>query len=205
MNTSTDIFGSVGNAPGDGSARPPLNPAALDPDVDPLMAQMGDAAISPIHAEIPSENKVGAPASKLNSFLRGEISAVEAYRIAIEKLSVAVQPNILDVSILRQIQLEHGRTAQALRDRIHELGGAAADNSGFWGTWAKFIMEAAKMFGASAVVKMLQEGEEHGMKDFRSGLDEVDNVSAHLIQNQFIPAQQRHIEVLQAMLGAQEQ
>src|SRR5688500_16233463 len=75
---------------------------------------------------------------QLNSFLRGEISAAETYRMAIEKASQSDDRHAPDVSLLREIQQEHGRAAQALRDRIRELGGEASDSSGAWGTWAKF-------------------------------------------------------------------
>ena len=64
---------------------------------------------------------------QLNSLLRGEISAAETYRMAIDKVADNAAAN---AGLLREIQAEHGRAAQGIRDRIRELGGEASDSSG---------------------------------------------------------------------------
>jgi len=71
---------------------------------------------------------------QLNSLLRGEISAVETYQLAIEKVD---DEHASDATVLRAIAQEHGEDAQALRETIEELGGEADDSSGPWGIWAK--------------------------------------------------------------------
>src|SRR5436190_8287864 len=128
---------------------------------------------------------------QLNSFLRGEISAAETYRMAIDRASKS-DDNAANMGLLRELQEEHGRAAQALRDRIRELGGEASDSSGAWGAWAKFVEGTANLFGDTSTLKSLKEGEEHGLKDYEEGLDELDMTSAELVENQLIPAQQRH-------------
>ncbi|MGH7214267.1 MAG: DUF2383 domain-containing protein [Tepidisphaeraceae bacterium] len=142
---------------------------------------------------------------QLNSFLRGEISAAETYRMAIDKVadSEAASQQAANLGLLREIQEEHGRAAQAIRDRIRELGGEASDSSGAWGAWAKFTQGTANLFGDSSALKALKEGEEHGLKDYSDGLDDIDITSAELVQNQLIPAQQRHINLLDQLIGAQ--
>jgi len=137
---------------------------------------------------------------QLNSFLRGEISAAETYRMAIEKAADSNSKRAPDVGLLREIQAEHGRAAQALRDRIRELGGEASDSSGAWGTWAKFTTGVANLFGDTSTLKALKEGEEHGLKDYEEGLDELDMTSAELVENQLIPAQQRHVGILDQLI-----
>jgi hypothetical protein len=137
---------------------------------------------------------------ELNSFLRGEISAAETYRMAIDKAGDSTGPNAPDVSLLREIQAEHGRAAQAIRDRIRELGGEASDSSGAWGTWAKFTTGVANLLGDTTTLKALKEGEEHGLKDYEEGLDELDFTSCELVENQLIPAQQRHIGIIDQLL-----
>ena len=139
--------------------------------------------------------------AQLNSFLRGEISAAETYRMAIDRAGSSPE-NAANVGLLRGMQEEHGRAAQALRDRIRELGGEASDSSGVWGVWAKFTQGSANLFGDAAALKSLKEGEEHGLKDYQEALDDVDMSSAELIQNQFIPAQLRHIQVLDQLIDA---
>ena len=139
--------------------------------------------------------------TQLNSFLRGEISAAETYKMAIDRAGSS-EENAANVGLLREMQEDHGRAAQALRDRIRELGGEASDSSGAWGAWAKFVEGTANLFGDAASLKALKEGEEHGLKDYEEGIDDIDATSAELVQNQLIPAQQRHINVLDQLINA---
>ena len=138
-------------------------------------------------------------ASALDALLRGEISAAETYRMAIDKV-VASEPNE-HVVLLREIQEEHGRAAQAIRDRIRELGGNPSDNSGAWGVWAKTVQATMNLFGDTSSLKALKEGEEHGLKDYHDSLSTLDPASQQLVQNQLIPAQQRHINLLDQLIG----
>ncbi len=138
---------------------------------------------------------------QLNGLLRGEISAAETYRMGIDKTS-GNNSDSVNYGLLREIQAEHGRAAQAIRDRIRELGGEPADSSGAWGTWAKVVQGVADLFGDTLALKSLKEGEEHGLKDYQASLDFVDSVSADLINNQFIPAQQKHINLLDQLIGS---
>lgn len=140
---------------------------------------------------------------QLNSFLRGEISAAETYRMAIDKLADGDKYSALgSVGLLREIQEEHTRAAQALRDRIEELGGEASDSSGAWGAWASSVQGTMNLFGDAAALKGLKEGEEHGLKDYTSGLNDVDATSQQVVQNQLIPAQQRHINLLDQLINS---
>ena len=139
---------------------------------------------------------------QLNSFLRGEISAAETYRMAIDRFSESDKSGTANLGLLREIQEEHGRAAQAIRDRIRELGGEPSDSSGAWGAWAKFTQGTANLFGDSSSLKSLKEGEEHGLKDYQEGLDDIDMTSADLISNQLIPAQQRHINLLDQLISS---
>ena len=139
---------------------------------------------------------------QLNSFLRGEISAAETYRMALDKLGDSEKTAaVANIGLLREIQEEHGRAAQTLRDRIEELGGEASDSSGAWGAWAQSVQGTMNVFGDSAALKSLKEGEEHGLKDYQSGLTDIDATSQQLVQNQFIPAQQRHINLLDQLIS----
>ena len=140
---------------------------------------------------------------QLNSFLRGEISAAETYRMAIGKLPSDQQASIgANLGLLREIQDEHARAVATIRDRIEELGGEPSDSSGLWGAWAASVQGTTNLFGDTAALKSLKEGEEHGLKDYQSGLDSIDASSRQLIQNQLIPAQQRHISLLDQLIGA---
>lgn len=143
-------------------------------------------------------NKLDETVRQLNSLLRGEISAAETYRMAIEKASGEAE----NVGLLREIQEEHGRAAQGLRDRILEIGGEASDSSGAWGAWAKTVQGTMNLLGDAASLKALKEGEVHGLKDYHSALGTIDASSAQLINNQLIPAQQRHINLLDQLIAS---
>jgi uncharacterized protein (TIGR02284 family) len=143
----------------------------------------------------------GQTVRQLNSLLRGEISAAETYRMAIDKV-VESDEGPASVGLLREIQEEHGRAAQEIRDRIQELGGEASDSSGAWGAWAKTVQGTMNLFGDASSLKALKEGEEHGLKDYQDAIGTVDASSKQLISNQLIPAQQRHINLLDQLINS---
>jgi uncharacterized protein (TIGR02284 family) len=143
----------------------------------------------------------GETVRQLNSLLRGEISAAETYRMAIDKVAGSDSADA-NAGLLREIQEEHGRAAQEIRDRIRELGGEASDSSGAWGAWAKTVQGTMNLFGDASSLKALKEGEEHGLKDYQEAMDDVDPNSKQLINNQLIPAQQRHINLLDQLINA---
>ncbi len=172
--------------------------AMTQPVVGAAVGGAGDAG-----AIAAAGGNVEASVPQLNALLRGEISAAETYRMAIDK--AAAGDNAAHLGLLRQIQEEHGRAAQGLRDRIEELGGQASDSSGAWGVWARTIQGAMNLFGDNASIGALKEGEEHGLNDYTQALSSIDPTSAQMIRNQLIPAQQRHIERLEEMLNAATQ
>jgi uncharacterized protein (TIGR02284 family) len=139
---------------------------------------------------------------QLNSLLRGEISAAETYAMAIGKVQESDRSRFADVQTLRDMQEEHGRACQSLRERIRALGGEASDSSGAWGAFAKTVEGAATLFGDKATLKALKEGEQHGLKDYQEALDDVDSATASMIENDFIPAQHRHINMLDRLMGS---
>ena len=133
----------------------------------------------------------------LASLHRGEISATETFNQALAKFKGL--PEETEVTRMRD---EHREAANSLRQHIHQQGGEPASGSGIWGAWAKCVEGTAKIFGKTAALKALKEGEEHGLKDYQSALTGVDANSAQLIQNQLIPAQQRHINLLDQLIGS---
>ena len=139
---------------------------------------------------------------QLNSFLRGEIAAAETYRMAIGKIAKSDRDSEAhSVGLLQGIQEEHQRAISAIRDRIKEMGGEASDSSGAWGAWATSVQGTMNLFGDASALKGLKEGEEHGLKDYQSGHDNVDASTRQLIQNQMIPAQQRHVAMLDQLIS----
>ena len=67
----------------------------------------------------------------------------------------------------------------------------------------RFIPTTSRWDGGDAgSLKALKEGEEHGLKDYTEGFDDIDATSGELVQNQLIPAQQRHINLLDQLIAS---
>ena len=125
---------------------------------------------------------------QLNSFLRGELSAVETYRMALDKLDQA-SPTRMEVE---SCMASHQERVTALREAIVALGGTPSDSSGPWGVFAKAVEGTAKVFGDKAAIYALEEGEDHGLKDYRDELDDddLDIQSKSFLTSRLLPAQQ---------------
>ncbi|MCC7349113.1 MAG: DUF2383 domain-containing protein [Phycisphaerales bacterium] len=137
---------------------------------------------------------------QLNSLLRGEISATEAYRLVIDQAGCADEAAKKKIGMLREIQQDHGQAEQTLRDRIKELGGESSDSSGPWGVWTKLIQKSADLFGDSPALRNLKEGEDFGLKKYQDAAENVDGPTADMIRNQLIPFQQKHIKQLDQLI-----
>jgi uncharacterized protein (TIGR02284 family) len=142
-----------------------------------------------------AENGTGC----LNSLLRGEIAATETYQQAIAKMDATSH-----IGSLRRIHAEHRTAANALREQVHEAGGKPVQGSGAWGAWAKLVEGTAKLFGSTAALKALKEGEEQGIKDYEAALQD-DALTAEcktLIRTQLLPQTREHLMSLDRLMTA---
>ncbi|MGB5809301.1 MAG: DUF2383 domain-containing protein [Polyangiales bacterium] len=128
---------------------------------------------------------------QLNSFLRGEISAVETYSQAIDKID-----NPAVRSTLQQCRTSHQKRVSRIDAEIRRLGGSADKESGVWGSFAKLIEGGAKVFGEKAAVSVLEEGEDHGLKDYKKDRSDLDPNVRVLVEAELLPEQQRTHDVL---------
>jgi hypothetical protein len=129
---------------------------------------------------------------QLNSFLRGELSAVETYEQAIEKLKD--EPSL--ATSLSTCRTSHMRRAELLRTEVTRLGGEPAAGSGAWGTFAKLVEGGAKVFGKKAAIAALEEGEDHGRDDYQRDLKDLSLATRGFVEAQLLPEQHRtHGEV----------
>jgi hypothetical protein len=129
-----------------------------------------------------------AVAGILNKFLRGELSAVETYRLALERLGAS--PLTAD---LQENKRSHEQRVEMLRSQILRLGGRCADDSGAWGGFAKLVEGGAKLFGEKAAVAALEEGEDHGLKLYRrnSDISRLDLATRDFVERTLLPEQER--------------
>ena len=129
----------------------------------------------------------------LNRLLRGELSAVETYQQALE--SISDQQAITE---LERISNEHSQAVSMLREEIRHFGGIADESSGVWGLWAKAIEGTAKVFGETAALKALKEGEEHGLKEYQAIMNDPDLLPEvkSMLAERLQLRQKEHIETL---------
>jgi bacterioferritin (cytochrome b1) len=132
----------------------------------------------------PTEDVVG----KLNSFLRGEISAVETYKQALDKVT---DPTIR--SQLERCEQDHEQRIELLRARITKLGGKPDTTSGARGVWAKLLQGGGDLLGEKTAVQALEQGEDHGLNDYRRDLDALDTETRTWVEANLLPkAEQTH-------------
>lgn len=127
-----------------------------------------------------------ANVDQLNSFLRGEISAVETYRQAIDKLNGSS-----NAAMLETWKRSHESRVALLRDRITSLGGTPADGSGPWGAFAKLIEGGAAVLGEKVAISALEEGEDHGLHDYQADIAKVDDATRAFLTEKILPEQQK--------------
>jgi hypothetical protein len=84
------------------------------------------------------------------------------------------------------------------------MGGEPVNDSGIWGVWARTVESVAKLAGETVALKALQEGEEHGEKEYEAALENDDVMPSckDAIRSELLPRQRRHISTLRGMVRA---
>jgi bacterioferritin (cytochrome b1) len=121
--------------------------------------------------------------SDLNHLLRGELSAVETYDLAMKQLGSD------STGTLQENRDSHARQVSMLRERILAFGGVPDRTSGVWGQFAKLMEKGAALAGAKSIYAALEEGEDIGLKeylDYHSG-----SAADEVVRDALLPAQQR--------------
>ena len=130
----------------------------------------------------------------LNSFLRGEISAVETYRQAIEKLQDKPEASILSEGLR-----SHQQRVSLLTEEVARRGGKPSQGSGPWGAFAKLLEGGAKVFGTKAAIAALEEGEDHGRDDYKRDAAKLEPDARAFVQQQLLPEQLRTHQALSTL------
>ena len=135
----------------------------------------------------------------LNELLRGEIAAVETYQQAMEKIG-----NDPGAAELRLLHDQHRDAANTLRLHIRDHNGTPDHGSGAWGTWAKTVTGVAKLFGDTAALKALKEGEEHGIKNYEKALEDkaLPEECKNLIRTSLLSQTRAHLPILDRLIAA---
>ncbi|HRO68326.1 MAG TPA: DUF2383 domain-containing protein [Pseudobdellovibrionaceae bacterium] len=137
---------------------------------------------------------------KINKILRGELSAIEAYDQVLESFSE--EP---ETSLLLHFRTEHEDSVRQLKPMVQHEGHEPSEDSGVWGTVVAAVVGTGKLFGNHAALVALKEGEERGLEDYESLLqeDELGAEDRDVIRNKLIPRQEKHIALLNQMASMQ--
>ena len=131
----------------------------------------------------------------LNALLRGELSAIESYDRAMP--AVELQPNLR--ADLQDCRASHEARAERIRAAIVQVGGEPARASGAWGLFAKAVADGARALGWKTVIAALEEGEDHGLKDYKDAIPRLDAGLQHLVSNELYPQQVHTHSVLSGL------
>jgi rubrerythrin len=136
----------------------------------------------------------------LNKYLRGELSAVETYRQALERLGTSAFANDLIEN-----QRSHQKRVELLRTQVVRMGGQPATESGAWGGFAKLIEGGAKLFGEKAAIAALEEGEDHGLKLYRDrgDMEKLDADARDFVTTSLLLEQERTHRIASTIKHAQ--
>jgi len=121
----------------------------------------------------------------LNSLLSGEISAVESYKKALQGIK-----NESLIPEFEELQISHARRAQRLRQLVESGGGVPNETSGAWGIFARSLEGTATVFGDTAAINVLEEGEDKGLKDYEDRLGKLDGEARFFVESELYPEQQ---------------
>ena len=123
----------------------------------------------------------------LNDLLRGELSAVETYDMALPLLGDD-QAALAD---LRACRSSHQDRVDLLRNAVLQAGGEPVDSSGAWGAFARAAEGSASTLGSSLAVKTLEKGEEHGLREYEELLPRLETEWRTMISKEALPEQRR--------------
>jgi uncharacterized protein (TIGR02284 family) len=131
---------------------------------------------------------------QLNSFLRGELSAAETYRLALERLEQSeFRPTLV------QCSRSHEERARLLTEAVLGRGGEPADSSGAWGSLVRMIERSAAAISESAAIAALEEGEDHGRDDYLRDIDSLEPSARQLVEFAILPEQRRTHDTIKAV------
>lgn len=122
----------------------------------------------------------------LNSLVGAEISAVETYNHALQRVK---DSEILP--IIEECRNSHALNIERLRRRIAALGGSPVESGGIISGIAQFAEDGASLFGDEASVAVLVGVENYLMKQYQAHMYSLDLESWAVLQEDLLPAQER--------------
>ena len=125
----------------------------------------------------------------LNSLLRGELAAVNAYQRALRSAEGRIA---VDAGEIRRFATEHQRAVAALQVAVREMGGLPASEVGTFGAFT--------LLWNTASVRELLDGEQAGLRMYEQAAGSLDGAARELLTLELIPRQQEHVAELTAII-----
>jgi uncharacterized protein (TIGR02284 family) len=138
-----------------------------------------------------------ATITQLNSFLRGELSAAETYRLALDHMHQSRHR-----PLLVQCTRSHEARARLLTEAIVGRGGEPVTSSGAWGMLARMVESGASVVSERAAVAALEAGEDHGRNDYQRDLEQLEPAARELVEFAILPEQRRTHDAIRAVKRA---
>lgn len=137
---------------------------------------------------------------QMAQILRGEVSAMEAYTQVMQKVK-----NGAEAHRLEEFLNDHRKAVTYWKSQVEKMNVDIPFSSGPWGDVVEAFIGSAKILGNRVALKALQEGEEHGLEEYKDALENPDLSLEHKknIKETFIPNQERHITSISAMMKMQ--
>lgn len=140
---------------------------------------------------------------RLGKLLRGERASVEAYEDALKD----VERDGAAERILHLILERHRRALAVLEEAAEGTDEAGTNGSGPWGAFSRAVEKGASWMGDRMALKALKEGEDHGLKEYKTALAQENAVPARLrplIESELLPHQAEHVAILDELIAGLE-
>jgi hypothetical protein len=118
----------------------------------------------------------------LNALLRGELPAVDTYKLTLDNLEDRSKAR----TSLEACLQSHQQRASLLKAAIAQRGGTPAAAPG---AWPALVELTELMAGDKAALAALEEGEEHELEDYRGAVGGLDPNARQLVEQQLLPKQ----------------
>jgi uncharacterized protein DUF2383 len=133
--------------------------------------------------------------AQFQSFLRGEIAAVETYRDALQKVTEA-GPR----AVLQDCVSSHELRVQRLREAIARWGETPVEGSGVWGAFAALVEGGARALGDRTAISSLARGEDHGLHEYRNNFWRLDKEGTEFVESVLLPAQEHTSQAIHELI-----
>jgi hypothetical protein len=128
---------------------------------------------------------MGKPEEKLNSLLQGELSAVETYNMAIDKVKTPTTS-----AVLTECRSCHVDRVASLTQAIRALGAEPASSSGPWGSFAKLVEAGSVVLGEGSTVGAIKEGEDQGLETYQAACKHTDDMTGEFVSTNLLARQE---------------